>query len=87
MLVGGPGRDIVKFPDSDDYPDVVRVRGGGADTVRCEVRLDQSDVLLVDGSDRVHPRCETARVLLSGEIDLGRFRGGFFRPSPHEGFF
>jgi hypothetical protein len=76
MLVGGPGRDIVEFPFSDDHRDVVRLRGGGADTVRCDAlvaeerpasaRPYQSDTFFVDGSDRVHPRCESARILLSG---------------------
>jgi Ca2+-binding RTX toxin-like protein len=76
MLVGGPGRDIVEFPYSDDHRDVVRLRGGGADTVRCDTlvaderpapaRPHQSDTFFVDGSDRVDHRCESARVLLSG---------------------
>ena len=73
MLVGGPGRDIVTFPSGgDEHRDVARLRGGGADIVRCDARLYRSDTLLVDASDRVLPRCEGARVLVSGQPRDGR---------------
>ncbi len=64
MLVGGPGRDTVRL-QRDRTNDVVRVRGGGVDRIKCERFLppDPGDVLFVDRSDRVSPGCKTATVL------------------------
>ena len=67
MLVGGPGRDLVGL-EPDGRRDVVRVRGGGKDTVDCSSfpLPDPEDVLFVDRSDRLSPGCEDATVLYTG---------------------
>ena len=64
MLVGGPGRDLVGL-EPDGRRDVLRVRGGGKDTVDCSSfpLPDPEDVLFVDRSDRLSPGCEDATVL------------------------
>ena len=62
MLVGGPGRDTV-WLTKDRHKDVVRVRGGGVDRVRCAAEPDRGDVLFVDLFDRVESKCRTATVL------------------------
>ena len=61
MLVGGPGRDIVKLFD-DQRTDVVRLRNGGADHVIC-LTSATDDVLFVDRIDRLGPGCKSATVL------------------------
>lgn len=66
LLVGGPGRDLVIFDEWDDYRDVVRLRGGGADRIRCDSGFYESDIFFVDESDHVAPACRSARILLSG---------------------
>jgi hypothetical protein len=69
-LVGGPGRDRVTLVTGGSE-DIVRVRGGGRDTIRCAQAPPRFDVLIVDGSDRVSPRCRSARILRSGRpLDL-----------------
>jgi hypothetical protein len=65
MLVGGPGRDTVELV-RDRRSDVVRVRGGDVDRVRCPTHPDPGDALFVDRSDRLSPSCENARVLFTG---------------------
>jgi RTX calcium-binding nonapeptide repeat (4 copies) len=78
MLVGGPGHDTVTAAQfgADEFRDVVRLRGGGADTLRCWRAPDAEDVMLLDRSDRVLPGnrgtrgagsgCSRAQILLSG---------------------
>ena len=63
MLVGGRGRDVVLL-GSDGLPDVVRLRGGGADRVDCG-DLTAGDLLYVDRSDRIDPDCAGTRILLT----------------------
>ena len=64
MLVGGPGRDTVLL-GRDHRSDIVRVRGGGIDRVRCSKQPGTSDVLFVDRADRLTPGCKNAIVLLT----------------------
>jgi hypothetical protein len=67
MLVGGPGSDVINLYFDPDYRrDVVRVRGGGVDRVRCRPNADPGDTLFVDATDRLSPSCKNARVLLTG---------------------
>jgi hypothetical protein len=73
MLVGGPGRDRVEMVGDDSRLDVVRVRGGGRDTVYCDDPPDSYDLLYVDRSDRVARTCRRARILLTGRPHKGRF--------------
>ena len=63
LLVGGPGRDIIKLID-DQRTDVVRLRNGGADHVICSTSATD-DVLFVDRTDRLSPSCENATVLFT----------------------
>jgi hypothetical protein len=72
MLVGGPGRDIVRlYHQHKRVGDVVRLRGGGTDRVACTrtfndpKKLQFDAVLFVDRSDRVDPHCRGVRVLLT----------------------
>jgi hypothetical protein len=64
MMVGGPGRDVVRLSD-DGRSDVVRVRGGGVDRVRCAPRANRKDALFVDRSDLLSPSCRDATVLFT----------------------
>jgi hypothetical protein len=63
MLVGGLGRDQVELIGRGRT--VVRLRGGGADSVNCLGSAQPSIVLYVDRSDRINPRCRSARILLT----------------------
>lgn len=62
MMVGGPGRDIVRLA-RDRRRDVVQVRGGGVDYVNCREHPDPGDALFVDRTDRLSPSCKDATVL------------------------
>ena len=63
MFVGGLGRDLVRL-HNEGRRDVVRLRGGGADEVRCYFPGDPRDIFVVDGSDRVGRACK-GRVMLT----------------------
>jgi hypothetical protein len=63
LLVGGPGRDIIKLID-DQRTDVVRLRNGGVDHVVCSTSATD-DVLFVDRTDRLSPSCENATALFT----------------------
>jgi len=73
MVVGGPGRDVVQLSGDEHGRDIVRLRGGGADLLRCvenspdiDFTFGPQDMLYVDRSDRLVGDCGGARVLLTG---------------------
>jgi hypothetical protein len=77
MLVGGPGHDVVELI-MDGRPDLVRLRGGGADLLRCRdvdgflPAGERKDIVFADAADRIEPDCKGTRVLLKGKPRLRR---------------
>jgi len=77
MLVGGPGHEVVELV-LDGRPDVVRLRGGGADVLRCSdeegthVEGEPHDRVFADSTDRIDPDCKGTQVLLEGRPSLRR---------------
>lgn len=66
MLVGGPGQDTAFLYGGDPGGgDLVRLRGGGADMLRCLTK-DSRDVAFVDRSDHVRHNCKGMQILRSG---------------------
>jgi hypothetical protein len=66
MLVGGPGRDRVIIEAR--APLVVRLRGGGADSVSCllDEPAPRRAVIFADESDRISSDCRGAHIRLTG---------------------
>ena len=63
MLVGGPGHDSVEITDGSEAA-VVRLRGGGADSVFCYFSHAAAQVVMfVDRADRLDAQCSRARIL------------------------
>jgi hypothetical protein len=71
MLVGGPGSDHIDLL-GDEPDDLVRVRGGGIDTVRCLGAVDRYDALYLDAVDNVQSSCRKARIVLTDRPRLPR---------------
>jgi hypothetical protein len=75
MLVGGPGRDMVVLTE-DGKPDLVRLRGGGSDVLRCRdpdfagLPGERHDIVFADGADRIDPFCEGTQILFDGRPGL-----------------
>jgi len=62
MLIGGPGRDDVGLQGRGRT--VVRLRGGGSDSVGCDQPASHDVVMFLDRSDRINRDCgRSARVL------------------------
>jgi len=72
MMVGGPGPDSVTLDSYYPRRTVVRLRGGGADSIVCDRPPDRIDVLFVDSSDDIDPACHTALVRLTGRPRIVR---------------